>query len=65
MFNLRDEVYMNGNKNRVWLVVGISNNTVCAVDKLPMIKVISGGLVTYAKQCELEKVNKGAGTYEN
>ncbi|QVW28882.1 terminase large subunit [Bacillus phage SWEP1] len=56
MFKLYDEVYMCGNKKHVWKVVGFSENTVCDTNKLPMIKIISNGLITWAKQHELTHI---------
>lgn len=55
MFKLYEEVYLWGNNNRKWTVVGISEDTVCATDNLPMIKIVSNGELTFAKQSELVK----------
>ncbi|AHZ09722.1 hypothetical protein FP74_gp074 [Bacillus phage CAM003] len=56
MFKLHDKVNMYGNKKRIWTIVGFSENTVCSTNKLPMVRVISDGLITWAKQHELTHI---------
>lgn len=55
MFKLYDEVYNNNKNNGVWTIVAFSEDTLCD-NNLPMVKIVSNGMITWSKQSELKLI---------
>lgn len=57
MLKLYNKVLLCNNKNEVWKIVGFSEKVFDSQDKMPMVKIISNGKVTFVSHSDLTLVS--------